>query len=462
MSAPPTTRGEPITSKRQMIDYIAQGSKPREQWRIGTEHEKFGFNQRDLRPLPYEGPAGVKALLEGLQRFGWKPMFEESNVIALTLGKCNITLEPGGQFELSGAPLESLHETCRETCTHLNQVKEVCNELGIGMLGMGFQPKWKREDVSWMPKGRYKIMREQMQRKGKLGLDMMLRTCTVQVNLDYSSEADMVKKMRVSLALQPIATALFADSPFIEGKPNGFQSFRSHVWTDTDPDRCGTLPFAFEDGFGFERYVDYILDVPMYFVYRDGRYIDAAGQSFRDFLKGKLPVLPGEIPGLGDFMDHLTTAFPEVRLKRFLEMRGADSGPWDKICALPALWVGLLYDDVALDGAWELVKGWTAADRDGLRADAPKIALDAKLQGRSVREIARDVLALSRAGLSRRARLDSTGQDETHFLNPLVEIVDSGKTPAQLKLDAYHGPWNGSVDPIFREYAYWKGPVPAE
>jgi glutamate--cysteine ligase len=462
MSAPPTTRGEPITSKRQMIDYIAQGSKPREQWRIGTEHEKFGFNQRDLRPLPYEGPAGVKALLEGLQRFGWKPMFEESNVIALTLGKCNITLEPGGQFELSGAPLESLHETCRETCTHLNQVKEVCNELGIGMLGMGFQPKWKREDVSWMPKGRYKIMREQMLRKGKLGLDMMLRTCTVQVNLDYSSEADMVKKMRVSLALQPIATALFADSPFIEGKPNGFQSFRSHVWTDTDPDRCGTLPFAFEDGFGFERYVDYILDVPMYFVYRDGRYIDAAGQSFRDFLKGKLPVLPGEIPGLGDFMDHLTTAFPEVRLKRFLEMRGADSGPWDKICALPALWVGLLYDDVALDGAWELVKGWTAEDRDGLRADAPKIALDAKLQGRSVREIAREVLALSRAGLSRRARLDSTGQDETHFLNPLVEIVDSGKTPAQLKLDAYHGPWNGSVDPIFREYAYWKGPVPAE
>jgi glutamate--cysteine ligase len=462
MSAPPTTRGEPITSKRQMIDYIAQGSKPREQWRIGTEHEKFGFNQRDLRPLPYEGPAGVKALLEGLQRFGWKPMFEESNVIALTLGKCNITLEPGGQFELSGAPLESLHETCRETCTHLNQVKEVCNELGIGMLGMGFQPKWKREDVSWMPKGRYKIMREQMLRKGKLGLDMMLRTCTVQVNLDYSSEADMVKKMRVSLALQPIATALFADSPFIEGKPNGFQSFRSHVWTDTDPDRCGTLPFAFEDGFGFERYVDYILDVPMYFVYRDGRYIDAAGQSFRDFLKGKLPALPGEIPGLGDFMDHLTTAFPEVRLKRFLEMRGADSGPWDKICALPALWVGLLYDDVALDGAWELVKGWTAEDRDGLRADAPKIALDAKLQGRSVREIAREVLALSRAGLSRRARLDSTGQDETHFLNPLVEIVDSGKTPAQLKLDAYHGPWNGSVDPIFREYAYWKGPVPAE
>jgi glutamate--cysteine ligase len=458
MSAPPTTRGEPITSKRQMIEYIAQGSKPREGWRIGTEHEKFGFNQRDLRPLPYFGPAGVKALLEGLQRFGWKPVLEEGNPIALTLGNCNITLEPGGQFELSGAPLETIHETCRETCTHLNQVKEVCNELGIGMLGMGFQPKWKREDVTWMPKGRYKIMREQMQRRGKLGLDMMLRTCTVQVNLDFSSEADMVKKMRVGLALQPIATALFADSPFTEGKPNGFQSFRSHVWTDTDPDRCGTLPFAFEQGFGFERYVDYMLDVPMYFVYRDGRYIDAAGQSFRDFLQGKLPALPGEIPGLGDFMDHLTTAFPEVRLKRFLEMRGADSGPWDRICALPALWVGLVYDDTSLDAAWDLVKGWSEEDRDRLRFEAPKIALEAKVKGRSVREIAREVVALARAGLSRRAKLDSTGQDESHFLNALAEIVESGKTPAQLKLDAYRGEWNGSVDPVFREYAYWKGP----
>jgi glutamate--cysteine ligase len=460
MSAPPTTRGEPITSKRQMIEYLAQGSKPRERWRIGTEHEKFGFDQRDLRPLPYFGPAGVKALLEGLQRFGWKPVLEEGNPIALTLGDCNITLEPGGQFELSGAPLESIHETCRETCTHLNQVKEVCNELGIGMLGMGFQPKWKREDVTWMPKGRYKIMREQMQRRGKLGLDMMLRTCTVQVNLDFSSEADMVKKMRVGLALQPIATALFADSPFTEGKPNGFQSFRSHVWTDTDPDRCGTLPFVFEEGFGFERYVDYMLDVPMYFVYRDGRYIDAAGQSFRDFLQGKLPTLPGEIPGLGDWMDHLTTAFPEVRLKRFIEMRGADSGPWDRICALPAFWVGLVYDDAALDAAWDLVKGWSAEDRDRLRLEAPRIALEAKIKGRSVREIAREVLALSRAGLSRRAKLDSTGQDESHFLNALTEIVESGKTPAQLKLDAYRGEWNGSVDPIFREYAYWKGPVP--
>jgi glutamate--cysteine ligase len=462
MSAPPKSRGEPITSKRQLVEYLAQGSKPRERWRIGTEHEKFGFNQKDLRPLPYEGPAGVRALLEGLTRFGWQPVKEGDNPIALTMGDCNITLEPGGQFELSGAPLETIHETCRELCTHLKQVQEVCEELGLGMLGMGFQPKWSREDIPWMPKGRYQIMRAYMQKKGKLGLDMMLRTCTVQVNLDFSSEADMVKKMRVGLALQPVATALFADSPFAEGKPNGFLSYRSHVWTDTDPDRCGILPFVFEDGFGFERYVDYMLDVPMYFVYRNGRYIDASGQSFRDFMAGRLPALPGEIPGMGDWMDHLTTVFPEVRLKRFLEMRGADSGPWDRICALPALWVGLVYDQASLDAAYDLIKPWTAEDRASLRAEVPKRALDASVRGRPLREIAREMLKLSREGLSRRARLDSTGQDESHFLNALADIVESGKVPAQLKLEAYHSRWRGSVDPVFRECAYWKGPVPAE
>ncbi|MFZ5792256.1 MAG: glutamate--cysteine ligase [Pseudomonadota bacterium] len=462
MSAPPKSRGEPITSKRQLVEYLAQGSKPRERWRIGTEHEKFGFNQKDLRPLPYEGPAGVRALLEGLTRFGWEPVREGDNPIALTMGDCNVTLEPGGQFELSGAPLQTIHETCRELCTHLKQVQEVCEELGLGMLGMGFQPKWSREDTPWMPKGRYEIMRAYMQKKGKLGLDMMLRTCTVQVNLDFSSEADMVKKMRVGLALQPVATALFADSPFTEGKPNGFLSYRSHVWTDTDPDRCGILPFVFEDGFGFERYVDYMLDVPMYFVYRDGRYIDVSGQSFRDFMGGRLPALPGEIPGMGDWMDHLTTVFPEVRLKRFLEMRGADSGPWDRICALPALWVGLVYDQASLDAACDLIEPWTAEDQAKLRAEVPRRALDATVRGRPLREIAREMLKLAREGLARRARLDSTGQDETHFLNALAEIVESGKVPAQLKLEAYRSRWRGSVDPVFREFAYWKGPVPAE
>ena len=357
MSAPPKSSGEPVTSKRQLVEWLAAGSKPRDRWRIGTEHEKFGFRLKDLRPLPYDGPDGIRALLEGLKRFGWEAVEENGKPIALTQDNCNVTLEPGGQFELSGAPVRTIHETCAEVHTHLRQVKQVSAELGTGMLGLGFQPKWARDDIPWMPKARYKIMRDYMPKKGKLGLDMMLRTCTVQVNLDFASEADMVRKFRVSLALQPIATALFANSPFTEGRPNGFLSYRSHVWTDTDPDRCGILPFVFEPGMGFERYVDYLLDVPMYFVYREGQYIDASGQSFRDFLQGRLPALPGEIPTVGDWSDHATTVFPEVRLKRFLEMRGADGGPWKRLCALPALWVGLLYDADALAAAEALLRG---------------------------------------------------------------------------------------------------------
>jgi glutamate--cysteine ligase len=454
MSAPPKSKGEPITDRRQLVAYIAAGEKPAERFRIGTEHEKFGFRRSDLRQLPYAGKAGVRALLEGLTRFGWQPVLEEDKPIALSLGGCNITLEPGGQFELSGAPVETLHQTCAEVQTHLKQVKEVGAELGIGMLGMGFQPKWARADIDWMPKGRYQIMRRWMEKKGKLGIDMMLRTCTVQVNLDFASEADMVRKMRVGIALQPIATALFADSPFTEGKPNRFLSFRSHVWTDTDPDRCGMLPFVFEPGFGYERYVEYLLDVPMYFVFRDDRYLDASGLSFRDFLAGKLAILPGEIPGMGDWTDHMTTVFPEVRLKRFLEMRGADGGPWDRLCALPALWVGLLYDPAALDAAAELVKGWRIEDQEALRRDVPRLALKAEIKGRSVQAVAKEVVGIAREGLRRRARLDSSGQDESHFLNPLAEIADSGRTPAEVKLEAFHGRWRGSVDPVFEEFAY--------
>jgi glutamate--cysteine ligase len=454
MSAPPKSRGEPITDKRQLADYLAAGCKPKSAWRIGTEHEKFVFDLKTLRTAPYEGQAGIGALLEGMRRFGWQPIDEEGNVIALTSGACNISLEPGGQFELSGAPLESIHQTCSEVGTHLFQVKEVAAELGVGFLGMGFNPKWSRQETPWMPKGRYKIMRDYMQKKGKLGVDMMTRTCTVQVNLDFSDEADMVKKLRVSLALQPVATALFADSPFTEGKPNGFLSYRSHIWTDTDPDRCGTLPFAFEQGMGFERYVDYMLDVPMYFVYRDGRYIDASGQSFRDFLNGRLPALPGETPGMGDWSDHLTTAFPEVRLKRFLEMRGADGGPWDRLCALPALWVGLLYDDVALDSAWQLVKDWTSEEHARLRLDVPRMALKTPFKGGTLQALAKEVLAIARKGLSRRAVADKMGGDESGFLNVLQEIVDSGQTPAERKLALYHGAWKGDVDPIFRDFAY--------
>jgi glutamate--cysteine ligase len=454
MAGTPTARGAPITDKRQLVEWFEGGNKPAAQWRIGTEHEKFAFSLKDYRPLPYEGPSGIRALLEGLTRFGWKPVLENGLPIALTKDDCNISLEPGGQFELSGAPVETIHQTCDEVNSHLVEVKAICAELGAGMLGVGFNPKWRREDIPWMPKGRYKIMRDYMPKRGTLGLDMMTRTCTVQVNLDYASEADMVKKFRVSLALQPIATALFAASPFTEGRPNGFKSYRSWIWTDTDPDRCGILPFVFEPGMGFERYVDYLLDVPMYFVFRDGKYIDASGQSFRDFMQGKLPALPGELPGLGDFVDHVSTVFPEVRLKRYLEMRGADGGPFRRLCALPALWVGLLYDELPLDAAWDLIKGWTLEDHERLRLDVPRQGLDMPFHGRALRDVALDVLAMAREGLRRRARISAVGEDESHFLDTLFGIAGSGRTLADELLDEFSNRWAGDVDPIFREHAY--------
>ncbi|HZT52703.1 MAG TPA: glutamate--cysteine ligase [Stellaceae bacterium] len=454
MSGPSLSGGEPITDQRQLVEYLAAGAKPRAQWRIGTEHEKFVFRRSDLRPVPYDGRDGIRALLEGLMRYGWKPVHDGDNLVGLAQGDASVSLEPGGQFELSGAPLDNLHQTCAEVGEHLKQLRPVCDELGLGLLGLGFLPKWRREDVSFMPKRRYAVMRRYMPKKGKLGLDMMLRTCTVQVNLDFESEADMVKKFRVGLALQPIAVALFANSPFVEGKPSGFLSYRSQVWTDVDPDRSGMLPFVFEPGFGFERYVAYMLDVPMYFVYRDGQYIDAAGQSFRDFLAGRLPALPGATPTMSDWADHLTTAFPEVRLKRFLEMRGADAGPWAQICALPAFWSGLLYDQQALDTAAALIADWSAAEREALRNAVPRLGLAAPFRGRTVREIALEVLGIARDGLRRRARLDSTGQDETHFLATLLEIADSGRTPAERLIARLASEWRGSVDPIYREEAY--------
>ncbi|MEX2642698.1 MAG: glutamate--cysteine ligase [Acetobacterales bacterium] len=453
MAAPAKPRPAPIESKAQLIEDLAAACKPRDRWRIGTEHEKFAYSADDLRPLPFDGPRGIRALLEGLQRFGWQPVVEGGKPIALTMGQCNISLEPGGQFELSGAPLSNLHQTCDEVHTHLHQVKEVAGELGVAMVGVGFNPKWRREDVPWMPKGRYGIMRRYMQLKGKLGLDMMLRTCTVQVNLDFESEADMVEKFRIGLALQPLATALFANSPFTEGKPNGFLSYRSHVWTDTDPDRCGMLDFVFEDGMGFERYVDYVLDVPMYFVYRDG-YIDVAGQSFRDFIAGRLPGYPGHRATMGDWGDHMTTLFPEVRLKHYLEMRGADGGSWGRICALPALWTGLLYDRDAQAAAWDLVKDWSVAEIRDLRDAVPRTALHTPFRNGTVRDVARRMVEIADHGLRRRAVADVTDADETTYLVPLREIVDSGKTPAEQLLERYEGRWGGSVDPLFTECAY--------
>jgi glutamate--cysteine ligase len=454
MSAPPSQKGAPIEGRRQLVEYVASGSKPASEWRIGTEHEKFAYRKADLRPLPYDGPDGIRAMLLGMTRFGWQPVEEGGHVIALTKDRCNITLEPGGQFELSGAPLISLHDTCNEVNEHLDQVKAVGRELGVAMMGMGFNPKWARDDIPWMPKGRYEIMREYMPKKGTMGLDMMLRTCTVQVNLDYGSEDDMIKKFRVSLALQPIATALFANSPFIDGKPNGFLSYRSHVWTDTDDDRCGDIPFVFDIGFTFERYVDWLLDVPMYFVYRDGRYIDASGQSFRDFLDGRLPALPGEKPLMTDWVDHMTTVFPEVRLKRFLEMRGADGGRWRRLCALPALWTGLLYDVSALDAAWDLVRDWTNEERAILRRDVPRQGLQTVFRRREVKDIAQEVLTIARAGLKSRAKRDTWGDDEAHFLDTLFAIAETGESPAHELLELYHGRWGGSVDPAFEELAY--------
>jgi glutamate--cysteine ligase len=459
MSSPSHIADTPISHRSELVDYIAAGEKPKADWRIGTEHEKFGFRLDDLRPPTFDGDRGIEALLTGLTRFGWEPVQESvdgqpARTIALLRDSASVTLEPAGQLELSGAPLENIHQTCAEVGSHLKDVKTVADELGLGFLGMGFQPKWRRDEMPWMPKGRYRIMRSYMPKVGTLGLDMMARTCTVQVNLDFSSEADMVKKFRVSLALQPIATALFADSPFTEGKPNGYLSYRSHIWTDTDRDRTGMLDFVFEDGFGYERYVDYLLDVPMYFSYRDGTYHDASGQSFRDFLRGELPALPGALPTLRDWSDHMTTAFPEVRMKKFLEMRGADGGPWGRLCALPAFWVGLLYDQTALDAAWDLVKDFTMDERNALRDQVPKLALHVPFRNGTLRDIAREAVKISAAGLQRRAVLNANGVDESRFLDPLIDVVESGQTAAERKLELFHGAWQGDIDRVFSEFAY--------
>jgi glutamate--cysteine ligase len=440
----------------QLLAYMASGCKPQNQWRLGTEHEKFGYTLDDLRPLPYSGKRSIHAVLTGLaEQFGWQPVLENGQPIALLDDTgASVTLEPGGQLELSGALLDSIHSTCTEVNTHLKQVRAVSEPLGIAFLGMGFQPKWRQQDMEWMPKARYRIMRDYMSKMGTLGHDMMTRTCTVQVNLDFGSEADMVHKFRTSLALQPIATALFANSPFVDGQPNGYVSYRSHVWEDTDPDRTGMLPFVFDDDMGFERYTQYMLDVPMYFIYRDGRYIDASGQSFRDFLAGKLPALPGQLPNLKDWEDHLTTVFPEVRLKRFLEMRGADGGPWARLCALPALWAGLLYHQPSLDAAWDIARDWSMEERLKLRMDVPQQGLQASIRGRTVQAIALEVIELARNGLNARGRLNSAGDNETGFLNPLQEVADRGQTPAERKLALFRGDWNGSVDPVFMECSY--------
>jgi len=453
----PQSGGGPIERHEQLAEYLSSGCKPREDWRIGTEHEKFGYTRDTLTPLPYDGPRSIKAVLEGLrEKFGWQPVEEAGKIIGLVKDGANVSLEPGGQLELSGAPLETVHQTCDEVNEHLREVREVADQIGVEFIGLGAAPIWTHEQMPMMPKGRYRLMTGYMDKVGTMGKTMMYRTCTVQVNLDFSSEADMVQKMRVALALQPVATALFANSPFIDGKPNGHKSWRSRVWRDLDASRTGMLPFVFEDGFGFEAWVQYALDVPMYFVYRNGEYIDALGQSFRDFLKGELPALPGEKPTLSDWADHLTTAFPEARVKKYIEMRGADGGPWRRLCALPAFWVGLTYDQSALDAAWDIAKGWDAETREALRVAASVDGLQAEVGGIKMHDLARELVAISEAGLKARAKPGAGGliPDETHFLNALKESIESGQTPADELLAKYHGEWGGDLTRIYEENKY--------
>jgi glutamate--cysteine ligase len=450
----------PIETREDLLAPFAKGEKPKHDWRIGTEHEKFVYRLDDHRAPSYDEPGGIRDLLMGLTGFGWQPVIENGpdgskNVIALSGPDGTVSLEPAGQLELSGAPLVDLHQTCAEAGRHLQQVKAVGDRLGIGFLGLGMWPDKSRAELPVMPKGRYEIMLRHMPRVGTLGLDMMLRTSTIQVNLDYSSEADMAQKFRVGLALQPLATALFANSPFTEGKPNGFLSYRSHIWSDTDPARTGMLPFVFEEGFGYERYIDYALDVPMYFVFRDGKYVDAAGMSFRDFLKGRLPALAGEKPLVSDWTDHLSTAFPEVRLKSFLEMRGADGGRWSRICALPALWVGLLYDQGALDAAWDEVKHWSIEERQQLRDSVPKLGLKAAIPGgETLLQLAQRVLAIAESGLNARAAHNFAGDNESGFLDTLRDTVARGSTPAEQLLERYRGDWQGDVSHIYDEMSF--------
>jgi glutamate--cysteine ligase len=453
VSIPSAQNTTPLTDKAQLIERLESGCKPKDRWRIGTEHEKFAYDVATCKPLTYDAPNGIRTVLNELQRFGWEPMNEGENVIGLSKDGQHVSLEPGGQLELSGAPLENLHQTCRETNAHLDQCKEIAEELGISFLGLGFRPRETREDVPWMPKGRYKIMRAYMPKVGTMGLDMMLRTCTIQANLDFGSEADMVKKFRVAQALQSVATALFANSPFTENKPNGYLSMRAHVWTDVDNDRSGLLKFMTEEGFGFERYVDYALDVPMYFVMREGKYIDASGQSFRDFLNGKLPALPGEIPTVSDWEDHLTTLFPDVRIKRYMEVRGADGAGWRRICALPGLWTGLLYEQTALDAAWDMVKDWTWEEQVKMKADVPALGLKTPFRDGTVQDVAQDMLAISAEGLRLRRIYDGS-LDEVHFLDALMEIAISGRTPAEDLLDRYENAWKGDIEKVFTDYAF--------
>ena len=453
----PQSGGGRIENHNQLIEYLASGCKPKSDWRIGTEHEKFGYCKETLLPIPYSGDRSVLAILKGLEReFGWAPITENNNLIGLSKNGANVSLEPGGALELSGAQVQTVFQTCDEVNEHLSQVKSIADKLNIGFIGLGAAPHWKHHEMSMMPKGRYKLMSEYMDQVGTMGKSMMFRTCTVQVNLDYSSEADMVQKMRVALALQPVATALFSNSPFFDGKLTGHKSWRSRIWRSLDAQRTGLLPFVFNESFGFESWVEYALDVPMYFVYRDGHYINALGQSFREFMKGQLPALPGELPTLDDWADHLTTIFPEARLKKFIEMRGADAGQWHRLCALPAFWVGICYDQSSLDAAWDIVKNWDEDDRENLRVAAAKDGLNGSVGNKKLIDLAKETVQISENGLEKRVKASFNGihSDESLFLESLKENIEKRKSSADELLEKYHGSWNRDLTKIFEEYSY--------
>jgi len=457
-----TTDLTEIADLNELVGHIAEGEKPPEAFRIGTEHEKFPFYTADLSPVPYEGERGIRALLDGMKALsGWEAIVDDGRIIGLAgaAGAGAISLEPGGQFELSGAPVETLHETCRESNAHLADLRDVAEPLGIRFLGLGASPVWTLGETPVMPKSRYEIMARYMPKVGTRGLDMMFRTSTIQVNLDFSSERDMRRKMQVGMRLQAVASALFANSPFTEGRPNGLVSWRSDVWSDVDNRRSGLLPFAFEESFGYRDYVEWALDVPMYFAMRDGRYFDATDVTFRQFLDGAVPAtLRGRagplVPNHGDWANHLSTLFPDVRLKRFLEMRGADGGPWRGICALPAFWTGLLYDEAALDEIEATTRDWSFEEVSALRREVPRLGLATPFREGSVLDVARRAVAISREGLARRARLNAAGEDETIFLQPLEDVVARGHTVAEDLLRLYEGPWGGRLEPLFRHMAY--------
>ncbi len=453
-----TTDNRPIENHAELVNWLAKGCKPKDEWRIGTEHEKFGFCMQSLDPVPYEGDRGIKAILNILQaESGWEAIEDEGNIIGLfnPVEGGAISLEPGGQFELSGAPLETVHQTCRESNQHLTQVKKIAEKLGIGFLGLGASPKWTFDETPMMPKSRYNIMKKYMPKVGRQGHDMMFRTATIQVNLDFADEQDMVRKLQVSLKLQSMASALFANSPFTENKPNGLLSWRSDIWRDVDNQRGGYHPFMLADDFSFNAYVEWALDIPMYFIIRDGKYHDCTHVTFRQFMNG---ALKGEVTdwqaNMGDWGNHMSTLFPDVRLKRFLEMRGADGGPWHGICALPAFWVGLLYSETALTAAEELTASWTPDMVGELREAVPSQGLRASIGGKPLLDFAKEAVNISRTGLEDRNRLNDDGLDETIFLIPLEETVTTGKTPAERMLDKYNGPWQGDISRVFDEYAF--------